>query len=105
MDGHSRYRLIETVRQYAQDRLRECGETESLQDRHLAYFVRLAEEIEPNLTGDRQKTWLDRLEDEHDNLRAALAWSCAPSRDVVAGLRIAGVLWRSRRVWLPYGGP
>ena len=61
---------------------------------HLAYFLALAEEAEPLLIGADQQAWLDRLETEHDNLRAAMAWSAAIGGDAVAGLRLAGALWR-----------
>ena len=87
--GQTRYRLLETVRQYAGDRLGESGERESARERHQACFVALAEEAEPQLTGPEGAKWLDRLEREHDNLRAALEWD---NREVA--LRIAGALFR-----------
>jgi predicted ATPase len=86
-NGQGRYRLLETVRQYARDRLQESGE--AVQERHQAFFVALAEEAEPQLTGAEQRLWLERLETEHDNLRAALEW-----RAEEAVLRLAGALWR-----------
>ena len=89
-----RYRLLETVRRYARDRLREVGDETLRQDRHLAYFLAVAEEAEPHLTGADQQAWLDRLESEHDNLRSALAWSSAATGDSVSGLRMAGALFR-----------
>jgi predicted ATPase/class 3 adenylate cyclase len=92
-DGHCRYRLLETVRQYARDRLLESGGGEAVRDRHRDYFLALAEEAEPYLTGANQQTWLDRLETEHDNLRAALTWSSATGGDATSGLRLAGALW------------
>jgi predicted ATPase len=70
-DG-DRYRMLETVRQYARDRLLESGEEEQWRDRHLAYFLAVAEEAEPKLTGTQPRNWLERLEREHDNLRSAL---------------------------------
>src|SRR5713226_5481995 len=70
--GEGRYRLLETVRQYARDRLLEAGEAEAVRGRHLGFVLRLAEEAEPKLSGPEQVVWLDRLEAEHDNLRAAL---------------------------------
>jgi predicted ATPase len=63
-DG-DRYRMLETVRQYARDRLLESGEGERWRDRHLAYFLALAEEAEPKLEGTQQRNWLERLEREH----------------------------------------
>src|SRR5207249_12238888 len=74
--GHeSRYRMLETVRQYARDRLLEAGEAAAVRDRHRDWFVALAERAEPRLRwGAKQVTWMDRLETEHGNLRAALEW-------------------------------
>ena len=93
MDEHSRYRLLETVRQYARDRLMESGGGEAVRERHRDYFLALAEEAEPKLLGAGQAEWLQRLEDEHENLRAALDWSL-----VAAGsnedLRLCGALQR-----------
>ena len=76
-NGTTRYRLLETLREYGRDRLRESGDEERRRDRHLAYFISLAEEAEPQLRGADQQAWLDRLEMEHDNLRAALAYACS----------------------------
>lgn len=73
-DGEVRYRLLETVRQYAREKLVEAGETEHLGDRHAGYYLELAEEAEPELKGRRQIAWLELLEREHDNLGAAMAW-------------------------------
>ena len=70
-----RYNLLETIRQYGRDRLLESGEGEVLRDRHLDWFLALAEGAEAELLGPDQVEWLDRLEVEHDNLRAALQWS------------------------------
>jgi predicted ATPase len=91
--GTTRYRLLETVRQYARDRLLETGEGAVWRDRHLSCFVSLAEEAEPQLTGAEQQAWFDRLEAEHDNMRSALAWSAAVGGDAASGLRLAGALW------------
>jgi non-specific serine/threonine protein kinase len=97
-DG-DRYRMLETVRQYARDRLVESGEGERWRDRHLAYFLALAEEAEPKLNGPQQRNWLDRLEREHDNLRSALTWAGAGG-DPVSGMRLASACWR---FWLIRG--
>ena len=91
-DGPSRYRLLETVRHYALERLREHDEEARWRSGHLAYFVALAEEAEPLLHGPDQQAWLDRLEAEHDNLRAALSWSSAAGGDAAGGLRLAGAI-------------
>jgi predicted ATPase len=87
-----RYRLLETIRQYARDKLLVSGEAESVRNRHLEFFVSFAEEAEPKLRSPEQLEWLDRVETEHDNLRVALAWSLE-SGEVTAGLRLAGALW------------
>jgi predicted ATPase/class 3 adenylate cyclase len=89
--GEARYRLLETVRQYGRERLSEAGEAEAVRQRHRAFFLRLAEEAEPELRGPKQLVWLDRLETEHDNLRAALD---AYQEDAAfLGVRLAGALW------------
>jgi non-specific serine/threonine protein kinase len=105
----ARYRLLETIRQYARDRLHETGETEAVRRRHRDFYLALAEAAGPNLRGPDELVWLDRLELEHDNLRAALQWSTVESRDTEEGLRLAGALgefWDARnyytegRAWL-----
>ena len=91
-DGATRYGLLETVREYALERLRDRNEETCVQQRHLACFLTLAEEAEPQLYGAEQQTWLDRLDREHDNLRSALARSLQRADDTVSGLRLAGAL-------------
>ena len=71
-----RYRLLETIREYARERLRVAGEDSAVRERHFDWYLRLAERLEPSLLGGAQrKPALDLLEADHDNLRAALAWS------------------------------
>jgi tetratricopeptide (TPR) repeat protein len=70
-----RYRMLEPVRQYALEKLEEGGEAEEVQRRHSAHYLALAEEAEPRIRGRDQVAWLDRLEAENDNLRAAIGWS------------------------------
>jgi non-specific serine/threonine protein kinase len=77
-DGERRYRLLETMRQYGMEKLAERGELAAVRDHHLNYFLAFAEEAAPGLQGPAQLVTLRRLEREHDNLRAALAW-CFPS--------------------------
>jgi predicted ATPase/DNA-binding SARP family transcriptional activator len=96
-----RYRLLETMRQYARDRLLEAGEAAVVRGRHYEWCLALAEEAEPELYGAEQTAWLDRLEREHDNLRAALGWSGAHGEGK-AGLRLGGALrwfWSVRGYW------
>jgi predicted ATPase/DNA-binding CsgD family transcriptional regulator len=91
--GEARYRLLEPIRQYAQEKLIAAGERPAIGDRHLQYFLRLVEETEPKLSGQYQQLWLDWLEGEYDNLRTALSWSLA-SGPVEAGLRTAIALYQ-----------
>jgi non-specific serine/threonine protein kinase len=93
-DGATRYGLLETVRHYAMEHLREHDREAPWRGRHLMYFLALAEEAEPQLTGSEQQAWLDRLQAEHENLRSALVWSSATTGDASLGLRLAAALWR-----------
>jgi predicted ATPase/DNA-binding XRE family transcriptional regulator len=87
-----RYHLLDTIRQYAQEKLSEAGAGMAVRDRHLEYFLGLAEGAEPELIGPKQVTWLKRLDDELDNIRAALEWSL--KQDTQVGLRLASALIR-----------
>jgi non-specific serine/threonine protein kinase len=89
----TRYRMLETVQQYARDRLRDGGEGAQWRSRHLAHFLAFAEEAEPQLRGKDQSAWLGRLEAEHDNLRAAMIFASSPGADPVGGLRVAAAIW------------
>jgi predicted ATPase/class 3 adenylate cyclase/DNA-binding CsgD family transcriptional regulator len=99
--GQARYRLLETMRQYAHSRLHAAGETAASRDRHLGHFLELAEAAEPGLESADQDTWLTRLETEHDNLRAALDWGLS-TPDSAAGRRLAAAL---PRLWQLHGHP
>lgn len=92
-DGAVRYRMLEPIRQYALGKLDEKGETDGVQGRRAALFLSLAEGAEHELTGRRQRLWVERLEEEHDNLREALSWALERGKADV-GLRICGALWR-----------
>ncbi|MGE5103985.1 MAG: ATP-binding protein, partial [Betaproteobacteria bacterium] len=96
----TRYRFLETVQQYAIERLRESGDETPWFERHLAHFLALAVEAEPKLTGKDQQACLDRLENEHDNVRAALARACVAGGNAPAGLRLATAV---SRFWLVRG--
>jgi predicted ATPase/DNA-binding SARP family transcriptional activator len=79
-DGEPRFTMLETIREYALERLTDRGEAPATQQAHALYFCDLAERAEPKLRGPEQVAWLDRLEEEQDNLRAALA-VCLEARD------------------------
>jgi predicted ATPase/class 3 adenylate cyclase len=87
-----RFWMLETIREYAVDRLERSGEPEELRRRHAEYFLALAEEAEPHLRGN-PKEWLDRLEREHDNFRATLD-RLEASGETELALRLAGALQR-----------
>jgi predicted ATPase/DNA-binding SARP family transcriptional activator len=89
----TRYRLLETLRQYGAERLVASGEQAAFRDRHLAWVRSLAEEADVGLEGGDQSSWFRRLDAEEDNVRVALDWAVAhPAGD--DGLRAAGALWR-----------
>ena len=91
--GEPRFSMLETIREYAGDRLLAAGEAERVRDRHRDTFLALAEEAEPKLTGAEQAEWMQRLEEEHENLRAGLEWSLVAAGSRV-GLRLCGALQR-----------
>ncbi len=86
----SRYYLLETIRQYAQEQLIAANEAEMVRQKHLAYFQQLTKTAEPALREANQGLWLDRLEQELDNIRAALDW--AQEQNVAAGITIISAL-------------
>jgi len=101
-----RYDLHELIRQYAREQLIRAGDFDDACDQHLAFFLKFVEEAEPKLRGAEQLIWLDRLEQEHDNLRAALEWSLRNKETAhhisQASLRLAGALylfWKRRDHW------
>jgi len=97
--GGIRYRFLETMGQYARDRLLESGEAEGVRRRHLDWYRRLTERAEPELLGAQETAWLDRLEVEIDNLRTAMEWALT-NGEVEAGLRLASAAWR---FWFIHG--
>ena len=92
-DGVARYDLHELVRQYAGEKLEELGKSGEIRKRHAIYFLGLAETAEPKLLSGKRDRWLDQLEREHDNLRAALAWSQVTAGAGRMGLRMVGALF------------
>jgi predicted ATPase/DNA-binding CsgD family transcriptional regulator len=96
-DGTVRYRLLEPIRQYAREKL-EGGEAEVIRCSHAWYFLAVAEEADSELRGPQQVAWLERLETEHDNIRAALSWALERAEAELA-LRLGGALgwfWHMR---------
>ncbi len=97
-DGETRYRMLEPIRQYAREKLLESNEVEHLRNRHLEFFRTLAENAFPKLYSRESSVWMDKLESDHDNLRAAIDWSLE-SGNADAGLRLSlGIaqFWRWR---------
>ena len=87
-----RYLMLETVREFGQERLVASGEDAAVRRRHAAWCLELAELAEPALLGSEQRRWTERLEHEHANLRAALAWY-AEQGEAAPALRLTGALW------------
>jgi non-specific serine/threonine protein kinase len=92
-EGGRRYHFLETVRQYARERLVESGEAARMRDRHLAYFQALVQRAEPELTRADQIVWLNRLQREHDNMRLALDWSLTTPGRGEQSLEVAVGMW------------
>ncbi len=91
----ARYRQLETIREYARDRLLESGEAAAALSRHNGWYVALVEQAAPEFfRGGESAAWLRRLDREHDNLRAALQWSIDEPDEARTGLRLAAGLWR-----------
>jgi tetratricopeptide (TPR) repeat protein len=98
--GAGRYRLLEPMRQYSRDRLVDTGEGEAVRGRHRDWYLALAEQAEAEWHGPKQVAWVERLEIEHDNLRAALAWCEAEADGAEAGLRLGcAIEW----FWMRHG--
>jgi predicted ATPase/DNA-binding SARP family transcriptional activator/Tfp pilus assembly protein PilF len=89
-----RFSLLETIREYSQERLRELGEEADVCRRHRDYFAALVAQAEPELAGPEQALWLERLETEHDNLCAALGWCETDAASAQAHLLLTGALSR-----------
>jgi len=107
--GEPRFTLLETIHEYAQEQLEASGEVAAVQQRHADYFLQLAEEADPHMFSPERDVWMERLDREDANLRAALAWSKADRNAVQTGLRLVGALsfyWslrgsvREGRTWL-----
>jgi len=90
--GEPRFVMLETVNEYAREKLGQSGEAEEIKRVHAQYFLTLAEEAHPELKGPDQLEWLERLEAEHDNMRAVLSWALE-RKEVEVSLRLGGALW------------
>ena len=107
--GTTRYVLLETLREFGLERLDSSGKTATLRQRHAEYYACLSEEADRHLRGAQQQHWLNLLDVDHANLRAAMGWSLEANENALTGMRIAAVLawyWRLRgfpsegRAWL-----
>ncbi|MDP9353318.1 MAG: tetratricopeptide repeat protein, partial [Chloroflexota bacterium] len=90
-DAQGRFWMLETISDYAAEKLEQSGEEGELRRRHAQYYLELGERTEPELDGPQQAEWLDRLEAERDNLRAALAWALQTDSEIAA--RLCSALW------------
>jgi non-specific serine/threonine protein kinase len=97
--SEARYRLLETLRQYASERLQESSVESEVRLKHVEYLLKLAETAEPELVGPRVGSWLASLNPDHDNFRSALQW-CLERGESELGLRLAGAFYR---FWLMRG--
>ncbi len=113
LGGEPRFSMLDTIHEYAQEQLAASGEAATVQQRHAEYFLRLAEEAEPHMFSPEPEVWMEQLDREDANLRAALAWSKADTNAIQIGLRLAGALanyWflggsvREGRTWLVHEG-
>jgi len=94
MVDEPRFVMLETIRAYATWKLEESGELDSIRDRHFHYFLQLAEDAANEALGNDQALWMRRLDDEQNNLRAALEWSLTQDGRTGLGLRLVGALAR-----------
>jgi predicted ATPase len=100
--GEPRFVMLETIHEFARQKLQESDEVEDIRRLHAEYFLALAEEAEAGVEGSQQPVWLERLEKEHDNMRAALSWSLGQGQDSELTLRMGAALgefWYLRGYW------
>jgi predicted ATPase len=90
-DGEMRFGMLETIREYAMERLLESGEVDHLRQRQAHFYLALVEQAEPELTTSGQTQWFNQLDIEHENIRAVLAWS--RQHNVELGLKLCGSIW------------
>ena len=92
-DGETRFRMLETIREFAAERLEIAGEADAKRRRHAAWFLGLARQAERFIWSEHQAAWLERLERAHDNVRVALHW-CLSGRDEETGVLLAAAMHR-----------
>jgi predicted ATPase len=103
-DGETRFRMLEVVREFALEQLAAMDEAEEIKRLHAEFYAQMAETAEPELAGAKAAEWLETLEQEHDNLRAAMEWSLENESEIA--LRIVGaisIFWTTRG-YLSEGG-
>jgi predicted ATPase/class 3 adenylate cyclase len=93
VDGETRFRMLDTIREFASERLADSGERGEIERRHSVTFLDLAETVTPRLSGDDQRRWLGRLERDHDNIRAVLDRAVAAG-DASTAIRLGFAMWR-----------
>jgi predicted ATPase/class 3 adenylate cyclase len=93
VDGEVRFGMLETIRDFAHEQLVERGMAPELRKRHAAWYLDLAERVQPEIMGGEKGRWLDLLDQEHDNLRAAITWAIE-SGEVETAMRLVSALWR-----------
>ena len=98
-DGETRFRMLETIREFAQERLEVTGEADAVRRRHAAWFLGLARQAERFIWSEHQTVWLERVERAHDNVRAALNW-CLSGQDEETGALLAAAM---HRFWFARG--
>ncbi|CAG0961538.1 partial Putative HTH-type transcriptional regulator, partial [Anaerolineae bacterium] len=101
--AEARYRMLETIREYAHEKSNEVNETQLMRARHLEFYVKLAEEAEPKLKGPEAKDWMDRLEIEYDNIRAVFEYAMANDVESAVCLVWSLVMFWVRRGYLIEG--
>jgi predicted ATPase/class 3 adenylate cyclase len=96
-DGESRYRYLETIRQYAMEKLLESGDAVNTRDRHLAHFMEVSKRAEEKFGTTQRLMWVNRLEVEHDNLRSALGWGLESNPEAALQMVCSlAIFWLSR---------
>ena len=93
VDGQPRFTMLETIREFAAEQAIERGRTEALRERHAGMFLAEAEACSAHIMGPRKGAWLDRLEEDHDNFRAAIGWT-TDAGNAETAMRIGSALWR-----------